>query len=254
MTNVDSRDINNYQEEYNKHSFESIMVEYRRKCVIEQMKKYDTKKVLEIGCGYEPIMKYFSNYEQMVVVEPGDDFYNSAVLFKNEHKEKNIHCYHSFIEDVIEDLKNIHFDFIIISSLMHELKNNLEVLQEISKLCHSQTVVHINVPNKKSFHRLLAYRSGIIPSLDEKSETQIRLQQNEFFDLAELNEFSKKAGFTVLDEGSYFIKPFTHSQMSKILNYGLIDKRILDGFYDLIHEFPENGSEIYVNVRVSAEK
>jgi len=254
MKKSKKRDINNYQKEYNRHSFEDVMVEYRRKCVLEQMEKYVTKNVLEIGCGYEPIMKYFSDYEQMVVVEPGDDFYKSTVLFKNEHKEKNILCYHSIIEDVIDDLIDMRFDFIIISSLLHELKNNLEVLQEISKLCHSQTIVHINVPNKTSIHRLLAYRSGIIPSLNERSETQIRLQQNEFFDLNELNEFCTKAGFNVLDEGSYFIKPFTHSQMSKILNTGLIDKTILDGFYSLIHDFPKNGSEIYVNVRISAEK
>ena len=50
MTNSDNRDITNYQEEYDKHSFENIMVEYRRKCVLEQMEKYNTQTILEIGC------------------------------------------------------------------------------------------------------------------------------------------------------------------------------------------------------------
>lgn len=250
MTNSDNRDITNYQEEYDKHSFENIMVEYRRKCVLEQMEKYNTQTILEIGCGHEPIMKYYSNYERMVVVEPGDDFYNSSLTYKNKNKDKNIECFHALIEDVINDLKSIRFDFIIISSLLHELKNNLEILRKITHLCHKKTIVHINVPNKKSIHRILAYRSGIIPSLDERSDTQIRLQQNEFFDLPELNEFIREAGLTSKEEGSYFVKPFTHGQMSDLLKNGVIDKVILDGFYQLAADFPENGSEIYVNAQL----
>ena len=251
MTNSDNRDITNYQEEYDKHSFENIMVEYRRKCVLEQMEKYNTQTILEIGCGHEPIIKYYSNYERMVVVEPGDDFYNSSLTYKNKNKDKNIECFHALIEDVINDLKNIRFDFIIISSLLHELKNNLEILRKITHLCHKKTIVHINVPNKKSIHRILAYRSGIIPSLDERSDTQIRLQQNEFFDLPELNEFIGEAGLTSKEEGSYFVKPFTHGQMNDLLKNGVIDKVILDGFYQLAADFPENGSEIYVNAQLS---
>jgi 2-polyprenyl-3-methyl-5-hydroxy-6-metoxy-1,4-benzoquinol methylase len=185
----------------------------------------------------------------MVIVEPGDDFYNNAVNYKK--KDKNIECYHALIEDVIEDLKEISFDFIIISSLLHELKNNLEILKKITHLCHKETIVHINVPNKKSLHRILAYRSGIIPSLDERSDTQIRLQQNEFFDLRELNEFIEKAGLTSKEEGTYFVKPFTHDQMSNLLENGVIDRVILDGFYGLATDFPENGSEIYVNAQIS---
>ena len=251
MADSKNRDISNYQEEYDKHSFEDIMVEYRRKCVIEQMKKYNTQTVLEIGCGHEPIMKYFNNYKRMVVVEPGDDFYNSANNYKKEYKEKNIQCHHALIEDVIDELKEIPFDFIIISSLLHELKNNLEILKKISHLCHKETIVHINVPNKKSLHRILAYRSGLIPSLNERSDTQIRLQQNEFFDLSELNTFIEKAGFTSKNKGSYFVKPFTHGQMSNLLKNGVINKEILDGFYRLAVDLPENGSEIYVNAQLS---
>lgn len=249
MKNSKKRNLDNYQEEYDNHTFEDIMVEYRRKCVLEQMEKYSTRNVLEIGCGHEPIMKYFDNYNRMVIVEPGDDFYNNAVNYKK--KDKNIECYHALIEDVIEDLKEISFDFIIISSLLHELKNNLEILKKITHLCHKETIVHINVPNKKSLHRILAYRSGIIPSLDERSDTQIRLQQNEFFDLRELNEFIEKAGLTSKEEGTYFVKPFTHDQMSNLLENGVIDRVILDGFYGLATDFPENGSEIYVNAQIS---
>ena len=251
MKNSNHRDISNYQEEYNNHSFENIMVKYRRKCVLEQIHKYNIKNILEVGCGNEPIMKYFSDYDNMYVVEPGDEFFNNAIFFKNENKNKNIECHQGLIENLIDKLNKVQFDFIIISSLLHELKNNLDILKKIRELCNSETLVHINVPNKKSLHRLLAYHSGIIPSLDERSNTQIRLQQNEFFDLNELNNFIKKAGFYAIDKGSYFVKPFTHGQMSNLLDNGIIDDAILDGFYNLTEEFPENGSEIYVNVKIA---
>ena len=51
MTDSKNRDISNYQEEYGKHFFEDIMVEYRRKCVLEQMEKYLIEKAIQKHSG-----------------------------------------------------------------------------------------------------------------------------------------------------------------------------------------------------------
>ena len=55
--------------------------------------------------------------------------------------------------------------------------------------------------------------------------------------------------FEILDTGSYFIKPFTHYQMQKIIDINLLPKKFLEGLYGMISYIPDLGSEIYVNVK-----
>ena len=56
-------------------------------------------------------------------------------------------------------------------------------------------------------------------------------------------------GFVILDSGSYFIKPFSSSQMYEMINKGIIDAKVLDGLYGLSQYLPLYGSEIYINCR-----
>ena len=50
-------------------------------------------------------------------------------------------------------------------------------------------------------------------------------------------------------KGSYFVKPFSHAQMLKCVEQGIIDENILEALYKLTAYLPEYGSEIYVNYR-----
>jgi hypothetical protein len=54
-------------------------------------------------------------------------------------------------------------------------------------------------------------------------------------------------GFAVVDRGSYFVKPFTHSQMARLHSNGFLDSSMLDGLFRLTRHLPDLGSEIYVN-------
>lgn len=78
------RDIKNYSEKYSLHSFEEYKVQYRRKKLLEIIKAYHPKSILEIGCGNEPLFQYVEDVH-FTVVEPSADFYDNAVhLSKKE--------------------------------------------------------------------------------------------------------------------------------------------------------------------------
>lgn len=74
------------------------------------------------------------------------------------------------------------------------------------------------------------------------------LQQHFIFNNKDLAALVTKAGFKIIEGGQYFLKPFTHSQMQKLLDYQIIDGLVLDGLYELGKEC--FGSEIYVDVRI----
>ena len=244
------RDIKDYTDKYVDEPFESTMVEIRKRMVIEQCNKYNHDNILEIGCGMNPFFMDYKDYKKMVIAEPGELFVNNArSLSKNE--KKDIAVVLGFLEDQIDTIKqmSVNFDFVILSSVLHELDDPQKMLNTIRDLCKDNTVVHINVPNANSMHRLIAIEAGLINDVHEQSAQMQKMQRRRTYDMDLLMEEIEKAGFEVVDSGSYFIKPFTHLQMQKCLDEGIINDKVLDGLEKLVKYLPEYGAGIYVNVR-----
>lgn len=239
------RDINKYTEDYAKQDFEVYQVEYRRKKIIEQIDKYQPKRILEIGCGMEPLFLYVQG-KDWVIVEPSELFCENArnKIGRSDH----VHVVQGFLEEHITELKEENYDMIICAGLLQEVEAPEHMLQDIFQLCGNRTIVHINVPNAKSFHRILARNMGISNEY-ELTERNILLQQNMVFDMERLQGMVINSNFEILDQGSCLIKPFTHKQMQRLLEQEIIDREVLDGLYNMTNDFPMLGSEIFVNCR-----
>ncbi len=249
------RNIVDYTDKYAQEPFESTMVEIRKKMVIEQCNKYRHENVLEIGCGMNPFFLDFKDYTHMVIVEPGDLFADNArKLSKSE--EKAVSVISGFFEEQADRVKNlgIDFDFIILSSVLHELDDPAKMLKAIRELCGSNTVVHINVPNANSVHRLIAIEAGMISDIHEQSAQMQKMQRRRTYDMDMLKREMDAAGFEVVGSGSYFIKPFTHFQMQRCMDEKIIDEKVLLGLENLVKYMPENGAGIYVNVKRNQHK
>ena len=126
----------------------------------------------------------------------------------------------------------------------------MSLLKAIADVCTESTVLHINVPNANSFHRVLAKQMGLIKDVCEFSESNKLYQQHNVYDMEELVECVKLCGFRVIDEGDYFLKPFTHSQMYDMIGKGIIDEKVLDGLYGMTGFLSGMGSEVFVNCKL----
>jgi len=135
----------------------------------------------------------------------------------------------------------------VLSSLLHEIIDPQQLLQVLHRHCHPKSVVHVNVPNAHSLHRLLAMEMGLIEDPFELSTTQKQMQQHSTFDLDRLAELLRREGFEVQSSGSYFIKPFTHAQMQALCDRGDLTDAHLEGLFRLTRHLPGFGSEIYIN-------
>ena len=51
---------------------------------------------------------------------------------------------------------------------MHEINDPLELVQALYEVADENSIVHVNVPNAFSFHRLLGVEAGIIKDVKEK--------------------------------------------------------------------------------------
>jgi len=239
------RDLKDYSVNY-LGPFEAIQINFRRRKVLEIVEKLNPKNILEVSCGTDSIVNYinYNAFENFYIVEPIVEFLNVAITVKN-HK---IHTFNDILENV-SALKHHTFDFIIVSGLLHEVVNPLSIMHTVHNLCSEKTIVHVNVPNANSIHRLIAKQAGLINSIYDKSETQKRLQQNHTFDFDSLLKLCQEAGFSCIEKGSIFIKPFTHFQMQQLVDLNIIENKVLEGLYNLTSILPEFGSEIYLNLK-----
>lgn len=246
------RDINDYAEKYMDEPCEKYQVFYRRKHILQIMKNYPHRAILEVGCGLEPLFPYIDHYDKLVVVEPAKAFADNlkSAIVRN-HAQDKVSFLHGFLEKEADRIlqMDIKFDYMVVSSLLHELDEPDEFLEVLKKLCSENTVVHINVPNARSIHRLIAKEMGMISNIYELSDLQIRMQRRRVYDVELLVETVKNAGFEILEHGSYLPKFLTSEQMEEILDKGVISEEIFHGLDGLSSYLPEYGSEVYVQVK-----
>lgn len=243
------RNLTAYQTEYETLPFEDVQARFRKRKILESLARSGARSVLEVGCGFDPMFNYYAVFERFTIVEPAERFADSAV--RQASGRPGIRVVRSALEVSMPDLEPGAYDFIILSSLLHEVAEPGRLLDAARSLCGSATTVHVNVPNALSFHRLLAVEMGLIANPYVKSDTQVRMQQSHTFDLRRLETLVTSRGFRVIDKGSFFVKPFTHSQMAFLQEAGILTDAMLDGLYALSSRFPDNGSEIWMDLAPS---
>jgi 2-polyprenyl-3-methyl-5-hydroxy-6-metoxy-1,4-benzoquinol methylase len=247
------RDIEDYSKKYHTEPGEYYQALYRKKMLVDVIHKYDHRNILEIGCGLDPLFLYIESFDTYTVIDPSDDFIENAESLSCG--DNRIKCLKAYFEKAISDelFTTGEFDFVICSSLLHELENPRELLSCINSICDKNTIVHINVPNANSFHRIIAKEMGLITDVHELSEQQIRMQRHHVYDMKMLTKLVTEMGFDVIESGSYYPKFLTGSQMDAALEQGIISDKIFEGLYSLGRYVKDYGSEIFVNVRLKSK-
>ncbi|MBE0475319.1 methyltransferase domain-containing protein [Rhodoferax sp.] len=243
--------ITQYQQNYfSQYGFEAAMVKYRRKLVMERLAAIRPKTVLEVGCGAELLYQHHVQaagpVERWIVVEPGQEFHQVAA----SSGLPNLLAIQGFFEDVTSQIKDqlgTPPDLIIISSVLHEVAQPLKLLEAAKSLMDERSVLHVNVPNAASFHRLLARSMGLIDDVKQLSERNLHLLQHRVYDRQSIRSDVEAAGLLPVAQGGYFIKPFTHAQMALVAEQ--LGAAVLDGLYAMGKERPELASEIYIEAR-----
>jgi SAM-dependent methyltransferase len=236
-----------YAAQYDEQSFETILVGVRRRHVLSWLERHRARRVLEVGCGLEPLFAHCEEFNSWDVIEPIPDFADRARELAAG--DRRVRVLNGRVEDQVAMLVGETFDFIIISSLLHELAEPTQLLDALRSLCAQETLAHFNVPNALSFHRLLAVEMGVIPDVFEPSKRDQAFGHRTCFDGEKLAHLLQDAGFRVVDSGSYFVKPFSHDQMDAVLATGVFPPSLIDGLDRITRHMPQHGCELYANVR-----
>lgn len=237
-----------YFEQYREGEFETVIAEVRRRHVLETVARFPHRTILEIGCGVAPLFPDIADYDDYYAVEPQPQAVEAVRA--RAAALPSVRILEGLLEDKANELPR-RFDLVVASSLLHEVPDAAAFLAAIAGHCDGGTVVHLNVPNVRSFHRLLAVEAGMIGDVFEKSAAEERFQRQRRFDRDTLLAFVEANGFRVLESATYFVKPFTHAQMAAMLSHQIIDERVIAALDRMTRYLPELGSEMYVNMQLA---
>jgi hypothetical protein len=115
-----------------------------------------------------------------------------------------------------------------------------------------RTVLHVNVPNSESFHRQLALSMGLIAETKAMTERNIRHLQHRVYDIKSLRADLADAMMSIREEGGYLIKPFTHTQMERVLPE--LGEAVMEGLFELGKRMPALASEIWAEAILDGQK
>jgi hypothetical protein len=217
----------------NSDTFECYLEEERCRQIVLSSTKCHHKSILDVGVGGLPHYNCIEGWSRYVVVEP------------NKELVENIPSYIEVINSTLESSKlRSEFDFIILSSVLHLVEDYNRFLNKVKKLCHEDTVVHINVPNAQSFHRILGYRMGVIKNIYEMSEKDVKYDHKTMFTMHGLLYVLNDNGFFVPYMDTYMLKPFSDEQMSTFMNANLAN-----GLVRMGRDFNKFGCEIVAEAK-----
>ncbi len=240
------RNISDYRDNFLKLPFEREMENIRRTHVLKVLTEFKFKTVLEVGCGVDSIGNYLDNQAiDLTVVEPDPYFLKAGTEFI-----RNCTRFNGFFEEFPVGEK---FDLIIVSCLLHEIKEPQIFLKHLSYFCGENTIVHINVPNSESLHRLAAVEMGMMKASNEPTTTQSLMQQSRSaYSMKDLIKEVELANFKIVSSGGYLLKANTHYQLSEMMKIGIINEEVLGAYVKLGERMPEIAAEIFINMKFSS--
>ena len=242
-----NRDLTIYQKDYLSQPYEPIQKMLRKDHLLGWLKKnkLENGKIMEVGCSDDSLANYMSDFELFQIIEPGVDFYKKAIHDIKEHKKhRKIKIALSTIEEF--EKSEVEYDIIIVSCLLHEIQDQTLFLNALGHHMRKNTLLYIDVPNAFSFHRLLGKELGYIKDIFQKSDTQIKMQQNNVFSEQTLAKLLINNGFNIIEKGDYIFKPFTHAQMQLLIDRGIFTEEFLSGLARMSKYTKGMGSEIYI--------
>lgn len=217
--------------------FNGYMTKYRVDIVLKHCKG---KSLLDIGSADAFMAEALSPFFEKIVSIDGSEKLIEKAKQRLANKNHNIEFVCSLVEEYKTEQK---FDTVLLSFILEHLENPITVLKQVRNFVAKDGTIFIMVPNALSLHRRLGKQLGLIKDHDSLNEVDVKQGHCRVYTPNLLLEHVKESGLSVIESGTFFIKPFSNPQME------LIDRKICDGLYEISHELQGLGSMIYLKAK-----
>jgi 2-polyprenyl-3-methyl-5-hydroxy-6-metoxy-1,4-benzoquinol methylase len=187
---------------------------------------------LELGPAEGEMTQFLVNdFEELTVVE------GSGELLLQIPTRPNLRKVHSLFED-FKPLQQ--YNTIIMEHILEHVDRPVALLIKVKEWLMPGGRILIGVPNGNSIHRLVAVKMGLLKQQCELNSRDHSLGHRRVYTPDTLRAELQEAGLHLVEMGGVFFKPVSNKQIQE--NW---TEEMIQGFYQLGKDFPENAAEIY---------
>lgn len=144
---------------------------------------------------------------------------------------------HSLFENFLPQQQ---FNTIVLEHILEHVADPVDLLSRVRGWLAPGGRVLLGVPNGNSIHRLAAVKMGLLNHCCDLNSRDIALGHRRVYTQKTLVEDIERAGLVLREIGGVFFKPLSNQQIQD--NWS---EEMIQGFYELGKDFPENAAELY---------
>lgn len=137
------------------------------------------------------------------------------------------------------------YDIVFATFVLEHVRDPRLLLRRIRSVLKKNGILYVVVPNARALSRQLALHMGILKSLYECTDNDLRHGHRRVLDRNTLNTLLAKSGFTHISQGGIMLKILADFQMDKLIDSGMLGREHLNGLYSLGLEYPDLSGSIY---------
>ncbi len=211
-------------------NFDKRLIHFRYKTLLPHLQGPEG---LELGPAQGEMTQYLVDHFQHLTVVDG-----ASNLLKSIPNKSNLTKIHSLFENYIPTKK---FNTIIMEHILEHIENPVELLLRIRDWLAPNGKILIGVPNGLSIHRLVAVKMKLLANPCELNSRDHALGHRRVYTPTTLRSDIENAGLHLHEIGGVFFKPVSNGQIEQSWT-----DEMINGFYELGKDFPENAAELYV--------
>ena len=208
--------------------FDRRLVGFRFRTMLPHVKG---SRCLELGTGDGVMTAMLADhFDHLTVVE------GSRRLLDVIPDRPNLTKVHSLFEEYHPEQR---FDAVIMEHVLEHVEDPVGILKLATPWLSDDGVIVVGVPNAHSFHRLVAVKMGLLGSVYELNARDHEVGHRRVYDWTTLRADVEAAGLEVAHIDGVFFKPLSNGQIDQNWTEDMIE-----GFYQLGMDFPQNAAEI----------
>lgn len=225
------RDLETIASEYDSLSdFDRHAIEFEADLFLSE---YCGGAVLELGCARGGMTRKLAGAVERLVVVDGAGTYLDGLRAELAGRAELVHSRFETFQPAFR------FRHILAARILEHLTDPVAFLRRIRAWLEPAGMLHVIVPNARSFHRLLGLEMGVIRDIHELGERDRRVGHVRVYDSDLLTADLEAAGYSVIDRRDVMLKPLSNAQMEAW------DAAIITALFKVARHFPDHGNELY---------
>lgn len=208
--------------------FDRRLIGYRFRSMLPYV---TARRVLELGSGDGVMTAMLAEHFEHVTVVEGSRHLLDAIPDR-----PNLEKVHSLFEAFSPAQP---FDAIIMEHVLEHVEDPVGILKLATPWLAPEGVIVVGVPNANSFHRLAAVKMGLLPDVHALNARDHEVGHRRVYDWDSLRADITAAGLEVAHMDGVFFKPLSNGQIDQHWS-----DEMIEGFYELGKDFPQNAAEI----------